>query len=320
MMTLMRSRQSFAQRQLRWLATISLGIALGTGAGCDARTSNVSTETPGKALQAEGAEGADGADGATSTRNAPAEEPIQMGFIVAAMEVLPAPETVVAAANELGLTGLAHEPMDNESFMLSFSHPLGSFIVTLMPAPLPGGTGMPSGIFSPQKDEVAAISQHLIVVLTGSGGDVRARDLAAAKFMAAVATSVDALGASFGHGAALTRTDVLVAAVKDAGESGVVIPVGVDITLALESKTRASLLTHGMQRYGREELYILVPAEDKRILDAFTFAIDISTWMLNVDTVFKDGETLGRSEEERILIERVPNPTGSPDRVIRLAL
>jgi hypothetical protein len=79
-----------------------------------------------------------------------------------------------------------------------------------------------------------------------------------------------------------------------------------------------SFLTHGLVRYGREEFLVTRPVSGEGALD---LVFSMARWMLqDADKHLPTGDTLGRSEDETILIQREPNPTGSEDVVIRLDL
>jgi hypothetical protein len=94
--------------------------------------------------------------------------------------------------------------------------------------------------------------------------------------------------------------------------------VAVDVTAAQESPTRMSFLTHGLQRYGRDEFYVTCPVEGR---GALSFVFDMARWMLtDPDKHLPTGDTVGRSEDERLAIQRVPNPTGKGPEVIRVDL
>jgi hypothetical protein len=195
----------------------------------------------------------------------------------------------------------------------------GSFMVMLVPAPHPDALGMPVGPTSPNREQVAATKAHFILTALGLEGAPRGRDATMARLVATVIENVNAVGAMLGHGVVFHRADVfagMAAASMDDGE----LPseIAVDITSAREQNNRMSFLSHGMQRYGREEIYVTCSIDGKGALD---FVFMLTRWMLSdLDKQFGTGETIGRTMKEKLTIQRVPNPTGQGPLVIRLDL
>ena len=189
-----------------------------------------------------------------------------------------------------------------------------------MPAAHPDVPRMPVGPLSPSTDQAAAAPAHLIVTALGLSGTARGRDRTLAIVTAAVAQTVDAIGVMLGHGVVFYRGDVFVDLVMTAASAGEPLPVEItiDVTVAPESPTRMSFLTHTLQRYGREELYVTCPVRGQ---GALPFVYDMCRWLLTDPAPqFGTGETVGRTADEKIVVQRVPNPTGHGLLVVRLVM
>ena len=92
----------------------------------------------------------------------------------------------------------------------------------------------------------------------------------------------------------------------------------VDVTAAQESATRMSFLTHNLPRYGREDLYVTCRIEGKGALD---FVYAMLRWMLvDPDKQFPTGDTVGRTPEQKVRVQRVPSPIDDAVQVVRLDL
>jgi hypothetical protein len=136
---------------------------------------------------------------------------------------------------------------------------------------------------------------------------------------AAVVRSCDAVGAMLAHGVLFHKAGLFAdLAEAAASEGGLPIEIVVDVTVAREPGERVSFLTHGMQRYEREELFVTCPERGR---GALGFVYAMTRWLLT-DTVktLPTGDTVGRSAEEKILVQRVPSPLGEGAPVIRLDL
>ena len=134
---------------------------------------------------------------------------------------------------------------------------------------------------------------------------------------AAVARPLDAVGVMLGHGMMFHRGDAFVGLVLQAASAGEPLPaeVTVDVTVTADGPTHMSFLTRTLQRYGREELYVICPVRGQ---GALPFVYDLCRWLLSDQaSPLATGETIGRTAEEKIVIQRVPDPTGHGPSVIR---
>ena len=77
-----------------------------------------------------------------------------------------------------------------------------------------------------------------------------------------------------------------------------------------------SFLTHGLQRYGREEFYVTASVDGQGSLG---YVMSLVRWMVHDrDKVLPTGDTVGRTPEEQIVVQRVPSPIEGYPPVIRL--
>jgi hypothetical protein len=222
-------------------------------------------------------------------------------------------DKIIAASEEMGF------PLKRGKENGTFDFEGGWVIAALMPAPHPDAPHMSIAPTSPSREAIAAHRSHVIVTAHSLPGDVRERDMYMAAVTGSVAKAYDAVGAMLGHGVVFHKADLF----HDMAQAGLEedeLPaaIAVDITGATEGKDRMSFLTHGMERYGREEIYLTCPSKGK---GALGFVFDLVNWMLgDMDHQFPTGDTIGRTAEEKLRIERVPSPAGNPKEVIRLDL
>ncbi len=172
---------------------------------------------------------------------------------------------------------------------------------------------------SEQKYRLIVEDASDVIFLLGLDGDTAHRDRTMAALTAAVIAGVEPVGAMLGHGVLFHHPEVfaeLAIAYASAGE--LPIEICVDVTAAHEPGGRMSFLTHGMQRYGHEEFYITAPVKGQGALD---FTLSMMRWMITDPTAnLPTGDTVGRTAEEKILVQRTPNPTGEGPEVIHLDL
>lgn len=240
-----------------------------------------------------------------------------LSMILLSRAQYPDPARVVASAQKLGLPltatgGGGDEPQgytlgDDPAFLM------------LMPAPHPDAAHMGTGPTSIDPDDAAAAPAHLIVTIMGTTTAPKDDDVRLAAFTAAVIDNVDAVGAMLGHGVLFHKPALFAQLGALAAETGALpAELAADITVARESETRMSFLTHNLPRYGREDFYITCPITGKGALE---FLFGLVRWMLtDPNKQLPTGDTVGRTPGEKVKIQRVPSPLDNGATVIRLDL
>ncbi|MEQ9325480.1 MAG: hypothetical protein RIF41_40310 [Polyangiaceae bacterium] len=221
---------------------------------------------------------------------------------------------LAAASKTLGLGAFAKGTEGSDEVM---AYRLGDrdVMVTIIPMPHPDAPKMPAGPFSPRSDQIASSKAHAIVAVPKLVGTPVQQDATMARIVAAVAKSMDATAAMLGRGVMFYLADIFVAAAESADPGQPPHEVTVDITVAPEGDRHVSLLTHGLSRYGREELY--VKSNRAAIEDAMDFTWAMSRWVVaDPDKRFPPGDTVGRSASERLVVQRVPSPADDGSTVV----
>jgi hypothetical protein len=240
-----------------------------------------------------------------------------LAFVLVNEAKYPDKDGVVASGKRHGLE-LA--PSADVSDMLTFDlRGGGTFIVALMPAPHPDAPKMAVGPTSPSVEEASAAKAHFILTALGLPGDVRERDKHMAALTATVIENTHAVGAMLGHGVVFHKAKLFAEiAAMTRNEPLPPVEIAVDVTVARESEHRMSFLTHGLARYGREEFYVTCPIRGKSALE---FVYMMARWMLtDPNKQLPTGDTVGRTTEEKIVVQRVHDPAGRRAPVIRLDL
>ena len=242
---------------------------------------------------------------------------MDLAFVLVSNKKSPDPSRVIASGKRLGIE---LRPAGEEKGILTFEIAGGgTFIAALMPAPHPDAPKMPIGPTSISAEEASAAPAHFILTALDLGGDARVRDKRMAALTATILDNTDAVGAMLGHGTFFHKAKLfsdVAARAKD--EPMLPTEIAVDVTAARESADRMSFLTHGLERYGREEFYVTCPIKGK---SALGFVYAMARWMLtDPNKQLPTGDTVGRTAEEKIPVQRVPNPSGRGGPVIRLYL
>jgi hypothetical protein len=244
-----------------------------------------------------------------------ADSKLSLGFVLTRNDALDA-GALVASARELGICLKRGEGKEAvESFELEGG---GHLMVARISARHPDAPGMVRTPLTPDESAIARAEAHFIVTGFALPGDLQARDALMARLLAAVVRASEAEGVMLGHGILFYKPELFVSIVAETEPGVLPVEVAVDVTVAPEGEDRMSFLSHGMQRYGREEFYI-VAARDGH--DALEFTWTMCRWMiLDPDKQLPTGDTVGRTAQEKLLVQRVPSPTGEGPEVIKLEL
>jgi hypothetical protein len=222
---------------------------------------------------------------------------------------------VVAAAAELGLTLSPRSEASPRAFTL----PEGELYLMSIDAPHPDAQHAAHGPLAAPIEVVQSARAHLIVTARNLPGDLKARRRTLLLLTAAVTRAFDAVAVIFGEGVIFHRPGLVIDFAALAAETGELpLEMAVDITVARESDTRMSFLTHGLAQHGSEDLLVTCPIEGRGALD---FVLGVARWFFrDPELRLPTGDTLGRDASERVPIQRVPSPVDPERIVVRLDL
>jgi hypothetical protein len=240
---------------------------------------------------------------------------VAVAFVLLERAEPPDPAELVRRAGQLGYSLVYDEGSASPStFTIAGG---GNLMVMLIEAPHPDAPKMADGLASPSADDLARVRAHYIIAMMGGPETPREQDTMLAQLTAATVRASPAIGAMLGHGRCFHRADFFTQVVESDAATLPML-VCIDVTRAPEPNDRMSFLTHGLARYGREEFFVTASLQGKGALD---FLLSMAGWMLDDPSKqLPTGDTVGRTAEERITVQRVPNPTGEGPPVIRLDL
>ncbi|MEC7521128.1 MAG: hypothetical protein VYE22_14725 [Myxococcota bacterium] len=242
-----------------------------------------------------------------------------LAFVLLSRAERPDLGRLVAALRELGFAEAdADAPTEADGPAVVSLGGDTRLLVMLMPAP-PPDAAMMAGPMTPPPDELAAAPAHYVVTTLGLEGDVREKDRTLAALTAAVVRASPATAAMLGHGRLFYDASLFAELAADAAQHGEVpIEIVVDVTAAAEPDDRMSFLSHGLERYGREDFFVTAPVSGRGALD---FLLGLVRWMIeDPNKSLPTGDTVGRDAKERIRIQREPSPVDPARTVVRLDL
>jgi hypothetical protein len=240
-------------------------------------------------------------------------------FVVTAQSAAPDPSVIVKHAREFGFE-LTHRPSDrpsDEDEALSFDIAGGGYVLVAWLQLNAHPDAHAFGPFSATADELKAARGTLVVTTPPIDAPLEQRDLRLAALASAVAGADGAIAVRSGHSLLLVKAALFTEMVRISLSAGALVPeIAVDITTKHEFGPRMRFLTNGMERFGREELYVTCSIDGK---GALPFMLDMVRWLLTDRAKqLPTGHTVGRTPEEKIVVRRVSNPERKGREVIKL--
>ena len=167
----------------------------------------------------------------------------------------------------------------------SVAFDLGSgaeMVAVHVPSPHPDAINMPQGPTTPPADEIASAGAHILVAALNLdhlvGDDPEKIDLAMLQITCAVMGTTDAVAAMLGHGVCFHQAQTFVGTTVLFGElERVPVPLAVNVTIGQNSAGRATLLTHGLARYGRMDLLVACTSD---IDESTDFVWQMVDWLM----------------------------------------
>jgi hypothetical protein len=184
-----------------------------------------------------------------------------------------------------------------------------SMAVALMPAPIPWsdleGPCATAWWWPEATERMQRHNSHIIVALLGGSGSPVERHLLLTHLVAAVAAHADAAGIYWGAGTVVHEPSAFQEQAADLSAGNLAPQLWVDMRLVQNEDGSLRYFTTGMQPFGCLEIEIdqsRRPPEE--ILD---FCYGIVSYVLMRGATIGDGETVGRSAEEKIQVRHQPS-------------
>ena len=206
--------------------------------------------------------------------------------------------------------------------VLTFDVDEETLVVSLMPAAIPWAdlTGPCSAAwYWPQAGaELRDHAAHLLVVFLSADPDRTNASLRFTRLLAALTDCCKAAGVFWGGGGLVHEPAVFIAAARDSSRQALPLQLWIGYNLRGEEDGTHSLYTSGMEAFGQMEIEIVhSPSDPKSLYDRIR---DVTHYALDRNILFKDGDTVGGSEGERIEITEGPSMCDGATTVIQLAL
>lgn len=179
-----------------------------------------------------------------------------------------------------------------------------------MPAPIPGGEAEDNAdgnfLWPNGKDEAAKHRSHVIVTNIGAREQTPVQSAIVVSRLALVAINVfDGIGVYWGNASVCNSRETFEDFCQSMSEEHVPVPMWLRFQLVRASDDEIGLYTLGMQQFGLMDTEVDRCKMD--LEDLFEFVSNIAHYLIQSGPVIADGNTVGGSEDERILVRHRPS-------------
>lgn len=187
-----------------------------------------------------------------------------------------------------------------------------------VPAPIPGdevADCADGNVLWPNgRDEAAKHRSHVIVTNFGGEGQSPIESAIVVSQLALVALDAfDGIGVYWGNGSVCNSREVFESFCDDISEEHLPAPMWLRIQLVRAANDELGVYTLGMSQFGLMDIEVDRCAMSPREL--VEFVSNLAHYLIQSGPVIADGNTVGGSEEERILVRHHPSMI-EPDRQV----
>ncbi len=198
----------------------------------------------------------------------------------------------------------------------------GGAFVGLIPKPVPNGEAEEAAPFSVGSLmsgwKVPAHNAHLIVMLQSAAGTPALEALTQfTSLLAAVTEASDAVGVYWGNAGATYEPKFFLSIAQDKSTSARMM-VWTGVSRARDADGRMSFLSLGMGQLGLPDL--LLVASKQAAHDALPFFFDLLASVAKEGKPIPEGDTVGRTDDERLPVHYEASPTDPERQVWRVEL
>lgn len=190
-----------------------------------------------------------------------------------------------------------------------------------MPAPIPGQEAEENAdrnfLWKNGRKEAARHRSHVIVTNISAGDETPVQSAMEVSRLALVALDLfDGIGVYWGNASVSNSRDVFEEFCQEMSEEHVPVPVWLRFQLVRPSEGEVGMYTLGMRQFGLMDIEVDRCAWEPS--DLFEFVSNIAHYLIQSGPVIADGNTVGGSAEERILVRHRPSMIEKGKRVYKI--
>jgi hypothetical protein len=211
--------------------------------------------------------------------------------------------------------------VDDRNFVTVNHGETAAGILAHMPAPIPNGEAEENAdgnvLWLEGRKEAAKHRSHVIVTNMGGEGRSAVESAIVVTRLALVALKLfDGLGVYWGNAGVCNSREVFEDFCGDISKEHVPVPMWLRFQPVRQSDGEIGVYTIGMRQFGLMEIEV-----DRCTMNAeelFGFVSNIANYLIQSGPVIEDGNTVGGSEDERILVHHRPSMIEPGRRVYKI--
>lgn len=193
--------------------------------------------------------------------------------------------------------------------------------LVVVPAPIPAdeleGPVATSWLWPDAVQQIDRVNAHVVTWVSGPGRPLDAhRHLT--RLVSAVLRATDGIGVYWGTAAHVVRADVFDGIAHQSAEDSLPVALWVDFRVFAcdADDDRSALFTVGLSAFGLMELEIA--PSDKPPGDLRELGMTVASYLIENGAVLGDGDTVGATEGQRVVVRHAPSMVDRPTTVYRL--
>ncbi|QDT59676.1 hypothetical protein SV7mr_21850 [Stieleria bergensis] len=179
-----------------------------------------------------------------------------------------------------------------------------------LPAPIPEGEAEDHAegnfLWPDGREQAASHQSHVIVTNVGAGDLTPVQSASSVSKLALVALKLfDGIGVYWGNANVCNSRELFEDFCEDMSEERFPVPLWLRFQLVRPSESSIGIYTLGMQQFDLMEIEVDETELDPS--DLFDFVSNIAHYLIQSGPVIADGNTVGGSAEERIVVRHMPS-------------
>lgn len=197
----------------------------------------------------------------------------------------------------------------------------GQVAISLVPTPIPWSSlEGPCDVawwWPEARQRMQEHKAHAILAMIDHSGSAVERHVLLTQMAAAVVANADVAGIYWTSGGVVHSPEALLTLSAALSPDNLLPELWIDMRLVKDPQGAHQFFTTGMEAFGHREIEI--PCSHQSAEEIYGFVYGVIKYVLSSDQFIRDGETIGRSVEEKIEVGYGPSMLGQNRQVMTLA-
>lgn len=212
------------------------------------------------------------------------------------------------------------EDLNEEKGIIIFENNDNHYIIARMPVEIPKNDFKSAAdyslLYKDPKKIVNKQKAHIIISVQSKKGNMIENNLKLIKLVRAVIKSTSSLGVYWGSAAQIIQDDIFLAFTDKIDSNNLPIPIWINICRYIDKNNKINVHSIGLKDLGYPE-YEIINLKMKWE-DAYYYLLDFANYMITSGDLIKDGDTIGRNENEKLKVRFIKSEITEDKKVMRI--